>query len=401
MSVARAIPPAAAPVALRDLAHGILGILGKDAQSDLEEELREYFGARHVLLASSGKAALYLILKGLNDMTGRRKVIIPAYTCFSVPSAVRFAGLEIVLCDVVPETLDFDYSGLEKLVDDDTLCVVSTHLFGIPADTDKAREMCRGAGAFVVEDAAQAMGGARDGKKLGTLGDVGFFSLGRGKNITCGSGGIVITSSDAIADAVRSRSAEAQNVPPSAYLKNVLEIVFMMVFLRPHLFWLPKRLPFLKLGETHFHGSYPVRRFTGFQAGLLVGWPSRLERLNRVRAMRGARYRRRLGLAGKLPIYTGECPYNRFPVFAASRRSKDELCSAGDALGITPMYPSAVHRIPELRGCFDGLEFPGADSVSDTLVTLPTHVLLDDRDSETIGERVARHGSNLREAPCT
>jgi len=65
------------------------------------------------------------------------------------------------------------------------------------------------------------------------------------------------------------------------------------------------------------------------------------------------------------------------------------------------MYPSAVHRIPQLRGCFDGQEFPGADRVSDTLVTLPTHVLLDERDFERIGERVAGYGSNLREAPCT
>ena len=401
MNAARAIPPAAAPVTLRELAHGILGIAGKDAQGDLERGLREYFGAGHVLLVSSGKAALYLVLKGLNDLTGRKKVIIPAYTCFSVPSAVRFAGLEIVPCDIVPETLDFDYSRLEELIGGDTLCVVSTHLFGIPADTEKALEMCKGAGAFVVEDAAQAMGGARGGKKLGTLGDVGFFSLGRGKNITCGSGGIVLTSSDAIAGAVRARLDEAEKLPAAEYVKNVLEIVFMMAFLRPRLFWLPKRLPFLKLGETHFHASYPVRRFTGFQAGLLVDWPSKLERLNRFRAMHGGRYRSRLGLSGRMPIYSGDCPYNRFPVFAADWRSKEELCAAGDDLGITPMYPSAVHRIPELRGCFDGLEFPGADRVSDTLVTLPTHALIDDRDSDTICEQVAGHGSNLREASCT
>jgi len=401
VSAGRAIPPAAAPVTLRELADGIAGIVRKDAQADLEKGLREHFGVRHALLASSGKAALYLVLKGLNALTGRRKVIIPAYTCFSVPSAVRFAGLEIVPCDVVPETLDFDYSLLRELIGGDTLCVISTHLFGIPADTAKAREMCVRAGAFAVEDAAQAMGGVREGKKLGTLGDVGFFSLGRGKNITCGSGGVVITSSDEIAAAVRAQYDTAEDVPPSACLKTFLEIVFMMVFLRPRLFWIPKRLPFLKLGETHFHASYPVRRFTGFQAGLLAGWPAKLERLNRVRAMHGDRYRKRLGLAGRMPIYSGECPYNRFPVFAVDRRTKEAMCSEWEDLGITPMYPSAVHRIPELRGCFEGREYPGADRVSDTLVTLPTHVLLDDRDIEKIGERVAAYGSILREAPCT
>lgn len=54
---------------------------------------------------------------------------------------------------------------------------------------DNLLRLCRERGTYVVEDAAQVMGGTYKGKKLGTLGDVGFFSLGRGKNITCGSGG--------------------------------------------------------------------------------------------------------------------------------------------------------------------------------------------------------------------
>ena len=401
MSFLRAIPPAASPLTFQDLVHGFRGILGNRATERLEKELKDYFGVRHVILVSSGKAALYLILSGLHDMSGRRKVIIPAYTCFSVPSAVRFAGLDIVPCDIVPETLDFDYARLESSIGDDTLCVVPTHLFGIPADVEKACALCRAKGAFVVEDAAQAMGAVHEGRKLGTLGDVGFFSLGRGKNITCGSGGIILTSSDGIADAIRARFAEVGNVPAAGYMKDILEIVFMTIFLHPGLFGVPKRLPFLKLGETRFHESYPLTRLTGFQAGLLRDWPSKLEKLNRARAARGDGYRNRLGLAGSMPIYSGSFAYNRFPVYTGDRRSKDALCAEGDLLGITPMYPSAVHRIPQLRGCFEGAEFRGADLVSDTLVTLPTHILLDDRDSESIGDRVAGLKRYPMEAPCT
>jgi perosamine synthetase len=402
MNISRAIPPAAAPISIREMMHGFLGIVKKGAEEKLETGLKEYFGAGHVFLLSTGKAALYITLAGLHGLTGRRKVIIPAYTCFSVPSAVRFAGLDLVLCDIVPETLDYDFSCLEKLICDDTLCVVSTHLFGIPADTSKVRWLCKAKGAFVVEDAAQAMGAVHDGKKLGTSGDVGFFSLGRGKNITCGSGGIIVTSSDEIADAIRKRYNEVEKVPTAGYLKNVFETVFMMIFLRPTLFWLPKRLPFLKLGETRYFPSYPVRRFTGFQAGLLFDWSSKLERMNRTRAMHGDRYMKRLGLSGgRMPIYTRGYSYNRFPVFSKDKRTKDVLCMAGDTLGITPMYPSAVHRIPELRGCFDKQEFGGADRVSDTLVSLPTHILLDDSESEMICEQVARHEPIHLEAPCT
>ena len=85
------------------------------------------------------------------------------------------AGLEIVLCDIRPETLDYDYSQLKKLVDDDTLCILSTHLFGIPSDVAKIRSLIGDKKIFIVEDAAQAMGGEFDDQKLGSPGRRGVF----------------------------------------------------------------------------------------------------------------------------------------------------------------------------------------------------------------------------------
>ena len=186
-----------------DLLHGFHGIVNGKSPERLQREIKEYFGKEHVFLVSSGKAALFLILSGLKRLTGKKKVILPAYTCFSVPSSVRMAGLEIVLCDIKKETLDYDYNQLQRLLDDDILCILSIHLFGIPSDVANIRSLIGNRKIFIVEDAAQAMGGSCDGQKLGTLGDVGFFSLGRGKNIACGSGGVVITSSEDIADSIR------------------------------------------------------------------------------------------------------------------------------------------------------------------------------------------------------
>ena len=169
MKIRRAIPPSAAPISCTELLHGFLGIMKKGTEAKLEKEIKKYFGAAHVFLASSGKAALFLILSGLKCLTGKKKVIIPAYTCFSVPSAIRLAGLEIVLCDIEPGTLDFDFSRLKSLIDDDTLCVISTHLFGIPADTTKVSDLCEKRKIFVVEDAAQAMGAVHGWRKLGDI----------------------------------------------------------------------------------------------------------------------------------------------------------------------------------------------------------------------------------------
>ena len=384
----RTLPPTAAPISLTDLMHGFYGIANKKLAEKLERELKEYFGVPHAFLVSSGKAALFLILSGLKRLTRKRKVILPAYTCFSVPSAIRMAGLEIVLCDIRPETLDFDFSQLRDLLDDDTMCVISTHLFGIPADVSKVRGLCENRKLFIIEDAAQAMGGVAGRGKLGTYGDVSFFSLGRGKNITCGSGGIIITSTEDIADSIRKDYADLEKVPTIEYMKYIVEVVFMMLFLRPENYWLPKKIPFLKIGETLFYRTFPVRTFTGFQAGLLYDWRQKLETLNRCRSDNAEDYIERLELSNGLQIHANGVPYNRFPIYLGGKASKEELCESGNRLGISPMYPYPIHRIQEIRENLDHRDFEGAETISDTLVTLPTHILLNEEDKMMICEAV-------------
>ncbi len=97
------MPPTAPPIKFSDLFYGVAGAFvgGKRFLRQIEGELREYFGVKHVFLLSSGKAALYLILRALHSLSPERnKVLIPAYTCFSVPSAIVKAGLGISLCDI-------------------------------------------------------------------------------------------------------------------------------------------------------------------------------------------------------------------------------------------------------------------------------------------------------------
>lgn len=373
-----------------DLLHGFHGIVTRKSPARLEREIKEYFGKKHVFLVSSGKAALFLILSSLKRLTGKKKVIIPAYTCFSVPSAVRMAGLEIVLCDVRPETLDYDYFQLRKLVDDDTLCILSTHLFGIPSDVVKIRSLFGDKRIFIVEDAAQAMGGLDDDQQLGTLGDVGFFSLGRGKNITCGSGGVIITSSEDIADSIRKIYSDLETVPTIEYLTMIVGTLFLVFFLRPEWYWFPKNLSFLKIGETHFHRTFPVKKMTGFQAGLLHCWRKKLEMLNRNRSKNAEYYIEAFQLSGRMPIYDNGIHYNRFPIYVENKTIKDGICKIGNVFGISPMYPSPIHEIDEIKENFKNMNFRYSEIISWTLVTLPTHSLLNKKDLENIREIV--HG---------
>src|SRR5262245_27002219 len=203
MRIGRTLPPVAAPLRWIDLWHGVAGGRAPArAMARFEGDLRRHFAVNHVFLLSSGTAALTLTLKALRLLSDRSEVVIPAYTCPSIPAAVLAAGLRPRLCDIDGARFDFDRARLEQTLSADTLCVIAHDLFGIRSDIATIRALCRSRRITVIEDAAQAMGTEDEGGTLGTAGDVGIFSLGRGKTITCGSGGIIVTNSTAIAGAV-------------------------------------------------------------------------------------------------------------------------------------------------------------------------------------------------------
>ena len=365
-------------------------MFNKRVMGKIEGELKEYFGVKHAFMVSSGKAALALILMGLQGMSNKKKVIIPAYTCYSVPSAVAMTGLEIVLCDLLPETLDYDFDELEKLAGEDTLCIISTHLFGIPSDVRRIREIGRKRGIFVIEDAAQAMGAVQGREKLGTLGDAAFFSLGRGKNITCGSGGIIVTSSDDIGQNVQKHYLELKEEPLGEYVKNMIEVVFMKFFIHPSFYWFPEGLPFLKIGETRFYATFPVHRLSRFKAGLLHRWSANLEYNNNFRSKVAKYYIRELDLNINIPIYSDEFNYLRFPLYLHHGNRKDHTCNRYRYLGVSSMYPDSINNIVEIREKFASMQYKNAEMIAKTLFTLPTHVLIKEHDKNNICEAVKK-----------
>ena len=387
MKIQRTLPPASAVVNFKKLYHGLLGSLsGSNYQGRLEEEIKEYFGVKHVFFVSSGKAALYLILKALQELSPcKNKVIVPAYTCFSVPSAIIKAGLKVTLCDIDPQTFDFDYGLLEKTMDKDTLCVIPTHLFGIPADMDRVIKLCRDKGIFVLEDAAQAMGGSYIGKLLGTIGDVGFFSLGRGKNITCGSGGIIVTNSDIIADTIKREYLFLKQPCLLEDIKELFLMVVLYIFSNPLLYWLPSGLPFLGLGETIFYKDFSVKKMSGIKAGLLRYWQEELDYSNKARRENG------LYLSNELRIEKNiSTTYLRFPVLMKNSLAKTRAYSLSKerGLGISCMYPTPTNEIEEIKEQFSDRLFPSAKLVSDRLITIPTHHVVSEKDMENASDLV-------------
>jgi dTDP-4-amino-4,6-dideoxygalactose transaminase len=404
MRIQRTVPPAAAPLYFKDLNHGLMGVFfGKNYTNRLENEIKEYFGVRYVFLVSSGKAALFLILKALKKISPKKdKVLIPAYTCFSVPSAVIRAGLKVSLCDINPETMDFNYDMLEETITKDTLCVIPCNLFGISSDIDRLNKLCRDRNLFVVEDVAQAMGGTYNGKLLGTIGDVGFFSLGRGKNITCGSGGIIVTNSERIANAIEQYYFGLESSNITNILKEFFQVIVMSIFIHPFLYWLPLRLPFLKLGQTIFYKDFPITRFSGMKAGLLWKWQDRLKLSNQIRMETGVYFTERLWLKSRQDV---PVPYPRLPFIVDSKDIRNRIYSISyeRGLGIGLMYPSPINEIEELKSEFNGKVFPSASKITERLLTLPTHQFLSEKDKKEIcklfNETVSIHPSGINNQP--
>lgn len=384
MRIARTLPPAANPLRLKDFKGAVSGMFfPKRELRRLEDGLKRRFGVSHAFPVSSGKAALTIILRALKSLSKEKKeVVIPAYTCFSVPSAVVKAGLDIAPCDIDPGTFDFDYGELEKTVNERTLCVVPNHLFGIPSDMDAVKRVCRNKGVYIVEDAAQAMGGKFKGNPLGTIGDVGFFSFGRGKNITCGSGGVIITDSRAIGAAIEREFSRLGSPGALETAMDLIKTALMAALIHPHLYWIPSRMPFLKLGATVFYRDFPIKKLSGMQAALLRDWEERLDAQNLIRLDNSEFYKKRL----RPDIAGNDIPYLRFPIIAASREMRDRIYAASRqaGLGLSLMYPSPVNRIEEIEERFRGMAFPEAERVAERLFALPTHQLITEKDRADI-----------------
>jgi dTDP-4-amino-4,6-dideoxygalactose transaminase len=354
--------------------------VGRRALEQLEREIAEQLRVRHVFLVSSGTAALTLTLKALAASSSRTGVVVPGYTCFSVPGAVVHAGLRPVPCDIDATTFDFDHSNLTQTIDDTTLCVVAHHLFGMPSDVARTRALCHSRGVLVVEDAAQGLGAMSKGRPAGTIGDVGIFSFGRGKSVTAGGGGAIVTNSDALAEAIRRQYDDVKYPAPLETIVDFLMVVAMAVFIRPALYWLPAALPFLRLGETVFPEHVTIRRMSGMQAGLLRSWQTRLRVSNRVGMRTAVVLGKRLGI--EWPTH----PYLRLPIFASSPAEKRALLARSRrlGLGLSGGYPSAVDQIPQLAAWVNGVKCPRARHVAAHLLTLPVHHWLRTRDRRAI-----------------
>lgn len=181
-------------------------ILGPNVEA-FEREAAEFLRVRFAIGVGSGTDALVVGLRALGIGAGD-EVIVPSFTFFATAEAVSLVGATPVFAEIDPTSFCLDPAAVRAALGPRTRAVVPVHLFGHPADVPALREIVRGKGIAILEDAAQAFGAELGGKRIGGLGDAAAFSFFPSKNLGAfGEAGLIATNDERVADSVRSLRA--------------------------------------------------------------------------------------------------------------------------------------------------------------------------------------------------
>jgi perosamine synthetase len=162
---------------------------------EFENKFAQYIGSKHAITVSNGTVALHLSLLAYDIRSGD-EIIVPTLTYIATVNAVSYCGATPVFIDSEMATWNIDAAAIEAKITARTKGIIVTHLYGHPVDMDQVMKIARKYNLFVIEDAAEAHGAQYNGNKVGSIGDIGVFSLYGNKVITTGEGGIITTNND-------------------------------------------------------------------------------------------------------------------------------------------------------------------------------------------------------------
>jgi perosamine synthetase len=372
-----------------------------DHVATLAASIRARHGFAACVPTATGRAGLVLILRALARLApaSRTEVIIPSYTCYTVAASVVVAGLRPRVVDIDPETLDFDPAALERTDFSRALAIVPTNLFGLPGNLPYLAALARAHGVRLVDDAAQAMGAAMEGRASGTWGDAGLYSLDKGKNITAIEGGLAVTADGEVAAAMAEEARALVAQRPGVVVRDAVKLVAYAVLLRPWLYWIPNGIPQLQLGTTAYTPHIAAERYNRVLAAMGVIMLDYLDALNAGRREVASRLTATVtgapGLTTVRVLPSAEPVYLRYPLLARDEAQRDGLRATllGRGIGATGSYPTSIVDIPELAELMAPYrnQCPRGRDVASRILTLPTHAYVSAADIETIRDTL--HGA--------
>jgi dTDP-4-amino-4,6-dideoxygalactose transaminase len=384
----RHLPPAATPLTFVQWRAGWMA--PRPDHPPFREQLAAYLRAPAGYTAASGRAALYTLLKAIRcyrDRPERQEVVLPAYTCPALVQVILDLDLLPVLVDVLPETMDFRPDELLAHLHRRTLAVIYVHPFGLPQPVYQVLDAAHAVGAVVIEDAAQALGAGLRGRPVGTWGDFGLFSLGPGKAMSVGGGGVVCANHEFQLPVL---TAAWKALPQPGWAASFLaqwRLAALSLAFRPAGWWLANRVGARRFGNSEIGRGYRVRGLSTAQERVAGALFPLLADINDIRQANAQRLLR--GISGSrqvrpVQLTAGAAPmYLRLPLLARDKNGRDRLVAELNQAGIGAgkMYGQAL---PGLFPDETWPSCPGAEALAGRLLTLPTHHYLTGRDIELI-----------------
>ena len=354
----------------------------------------------------SGTAAFYLILEALKTLSPKKTLVIPSFVCPLIPLAIKRAGLKVLACDIHKDNFNFEANQLKELCskNQDILAIVPVHLAGIPIDVATLQKTARENKFFIIEDCAQSLGALYQGKKTGTLGDFGFFSLCRGKGLTIYEGGVLVCKPEFI-PAV---NAVMRRIVKNAFLSEslkVLELFGYWIFYRPLLFWYAFRLPqiFWEIqGKTekafieYFTVDFPLHKVSGIRKSLGQAMFPRLEteiakqRQITLGYISGLKDIRGIKLITEASGDSSNYPYLTLLFDEPAKRDKAWNIFKDSGLGISRIYLAAITDYDYLKSIVGNQPSPNARSIARNHITLSTSTFLKPKELSSVIEKIKK-----------
>ncbi len=185
--------------ALLEVLHSGVWSYNGPKEREFNRMFAEFTGVKYAVSAANGTVTLQLALEALGIGLGD-EVIVPGLTWQATAAAVIDVNAVPVLTDVLEDTWCIDPAAVERAVTPRTKAIIPVHLYGSFADMDAILAIARKHDLYVIEDCAHKHGGEWNGKKAGSMGDIGSFSFQLSKHLTAGEGGILTTDDKALAD---------------------------------------------------------------------------------------------------------------------------------------------------------------------------------------------------------
>lgn len=178
----------------------------------------------YCLATASGTASLSIALEAL-DVGPGDEVLVPGITWVACPSVVANLNATPILVDINPDTLCMNPSAAEAAITSRTKAIMIVHLYSAVGDMKQVSDLAQRHGLAVIEDCAQAHGARWENKRVGTIGNIGTFSMQNGKVLTAGEGGATVTSDNALYETMQSLHCDGRLISSIAPVVNQMELV--------------------------------------------------------------------------------------------------------------------------------------------------------------------------------